>query len=103
MRLEVGMLIRTNYSGPYRITKIERNCTCQLRTDEDGDGDSKAWPPHLHLECSDPDGKGRFWLNGFIEETLQSIEKSYCGHKTELGYDYIEIMESDRQIQMSIF
>lgn len=31
MRLEVGMIIRTNYgTGPYRITKLHRDCICSV-------------------------------------------------------------------------
>ena len=76
-RLEVGMLIETNYSGPYRIVEIERDCTCPLYLDElEMDDDAPPQPPHIHLVLSDPNGRGRYYLSHFIEETLLSIEKS---------------------------
>jgi hypothetical protein len=94
MKLYPGMLIRTNYSGPYRIESIDRDCSCQ------------SYPPncrpHIHLTCTKPDGTDKFWLNGWDEETLLSLDKSYCGFKTELDHDYIVILEQDNPVQTTL-
>lgn len=103
MRLEIGMLIRTNYSGPYRIIDIRRGCTCSAYLDELDQDDPPKGPPHIHLELTGPDGKGRFYLNRWDEENLQSLDKSYCGFKATLDYDKIFILEQDRPVQGSLF
>lgn len=103
MRLEKGMLIKTNYSGPYRIIDIERGCTCPDYLDEIEMDDPPPQPPHIHLTLSKPDGSGRFWLNGWDEETLTSLDKTYCGQKTEPDFDRIIIMENDKPIQLTLF
>jgi hypothetical protein len=79
MRLEKGILIRTNYSGPYRIMDIRRGCTCPSYLDSIDMENPPAQRPHVDLVCSRPDGTGRFYLNGWIEGTLRSISKSFCG------------------------
>lgn len=63
-KLEPGMLIKTNYSGPYRIVDIERGCTCPFYLDELNMEDPPAQPPHLHLTLSRPDGAGRYYCFG---------------------------------------
>lgn len=104
LRLEVGMLIRTNYSREtMRILSIDRDCTCPnyLLSLE-----YKPAPPrrrHLNIVCTKPDGTGRFYLDGWDEQTLLSINKTYCGFKTEIDFDKIEIVESDRPVQSSLF
>lgn len=98
MKLEAGMLIKTNYSGPYRIVSISRDCTCSGRHQ-----DRTPAPPHIHLTLSRPDGTGTFYLNRFDEETLLSLDKTYCGNKEELDCDRIIVMEQDRPIQASLF
>lgn len=103
MRLEPGMLIKTNYSGPYRIKHVARDCVCPKYLDEINMDNPPPQRPHIHLECSRQDGTGKFWLNGWDEETLQSLDKSHCGHKTELGFDTITVLESDQPIQLSLF
>lgn len=99
-RLTKGMLIETNYSGPYRIVSIRRGCTCPDPVDEiNNPGDAKDRVPHIHLTLSNPNGKGRFWINGILEEKLRSIKKSYC-NKEKLGFDTITILPA---IQISMF
>lgn len=103
MRLEPGMLIKTNYSGPYRILKIERGCTCPLYLDELDFDDPPPQPPHIHLTLTNPDGSGRMYLNYFVEETLTSLQKTICGQKAELDYDYIIVLDQDKPVQQSLF
>ena len=102
-RLENGMLIKTNYSGPYRIVKIYRNCTCPFYLDWIEQGYPPPTAPHLHLVCSKPDGNGTYYLSHWDENTFRSLGKSYCGMKTELDYDYIEVLTPDRPIQLTMF
>jgi len=102
MRLEKGMLIKTNYSGPYRILDIiDRQCTCSSYLDVLDYEDPPAQPPHMHLVLTNPDGTGRFYLNDFNEETLMSLQPTICGG--EWGHDRIIILEQDRPIQMGMF
>lgn len=100
-RLETGMLIKTNYSGPYRIKEVERACTCPSYLDEISMDDPPERPPHVHLVVTKPDGKGVFWLNGFVEETLLSVDKTYCGEKKQLGHDRIIILLQDKPVQLT--
>lgn len=97
------MLIKTNYSEPYRITGLIRGCTCPFYIDEINMDDPPPTSPHIHLTLTRPDGSGRFWLGHFDEETLLSLDKSYCGGKTELGYDRIIILDQDMPVQMTLF
>jgi len=97
------MLIKTNYSGPYRIVEVDRNCTCPSYLDSISSRSPKPREPHIHITCTSPDGQGRYYLNGWLEDSLRSIDKSYCGCKTELDFDYITILDNDREIQMSLF
>jgi len=76
MRLECGMIIRTNFgAGPYRITEIKRGCTCRWSGAGIGPGD----PPHVHLtlEWAGPRNThseyGPYYLGGYDEETLRSL------------------------------
>lgn len=104
IKLEPGMLIETNYSGPYRIKSVTRGCTCPNYVDTINLKSPPPQPPHIHIVCSDPDGKGTpSYLNGYDEETLKSLDKSYCGEKEELDYDYITISEQDKPIQKTFF
>lgn len=104
MKLKPGMLIETNYSGPYRIKSVTRGCTCPNYTDTINLENPPSQPPHIHIVCSDPDGKGTpSYLSGYDEETLQSLDKSYCGEKEELDHDYITILEQDKPIQKTFF
>lgn len=82
--LEIGMLIKTNYSGPYRIKSISRGCGCDRYERE-----------HIHLVCTNPDGTGKFWLNGWDERTLRSLNKTYCGYKEEPDFDTITVLSED--------
>lgn len=97
MKLFPGMLIKTNYSGPYKIKSVERDCVCPAWPDD------KSRPPHLFITATDPDGQGEFYLDGFEEETLRSLEKTYCGLKKEPDYDYIEILPQPDPFQMTLF
>lgn len=104
MRLEPGMLIRTNYSSePYRIKSIQRGCASPSYIDSINMRNLPPSRPHINIVCSRPDGKGEFYLNRFDEETLLSMDKSYCGGKKELDHDWIMVLESDQVIQMTLF
>jgi len=103
VRLEKGMVIKTNYSGPYRIAEIIRGCTCPSSLDEVNMVNPPAQPAHLHLVLTKPDGSGKFWLGHFVEETLLSLQKTYCGHKSEPDYDRIIVLEPDAPVQMTLF
>jgi hypothetical protein len=102
MKLEPEMLIKTNYSGPYRIKSVLRDCTCPSYLDEIN-GRPTARRPHIHLACTKPDGTGAFYINGWDEQTLLSLQKSYCGGKKEIGYDQIIVLQQDRPIQGTLF
>jgi hypothetical protein len=96
-RLFPGMLIKTNYSGPYKIKAVERNCICPHVFDD------QPRAPHLFITATDLDGQGEFYLDGFEDETLRSLEKTYCGLKQEPDYDHIEILPQPAPIQMTLF
>jgi hypothetical protein len=82
MRLEPGMLIKTNYSRPYRISEIDRR-----------------HPDHINLVCMSPDSnRSQFYLNGWVESDLRSISKTYWRHKTKLDNDQIFILPNDQQL-----
>ncbi|ORJ61319.1 hypothetical protein [Geothermobacter hydrogeniphilus] len=102
MRLEPGMLIQTNYSGPYRIKAVLRDCTCPSYLDEIN-GHPVARRPHIHLVCTDPEGPGTYYLNGWDEQTLQSLQISCCGGKGEPAYDRIIVLPQDRPVQGTLF
>ena len=78
MRLEIGDIVKTSYgTGPYRIIHIERDCTCPEYIIS-LDGDESPSKPHLHLtvylvEKGHCDKEGLSWLNGYDENTLQSV------------------------------
>ena len=80
MRLEVGDIIKTNYStGPYTILQIERGCTCPKYLDEiESTFENPAPPskPHIHLVvlgmCDHHKGR-KYWLNGYDDDTLKSV------------------------------
>ncbi len=95
--LAPGMLIKTNYSGPYRIKAIKRGCTCPSYLE------TGNIQPHLHIACSCPKGTGHYSLNHFDETTLFSLYKTYCGGKNKLGFDHIIILDQDIPIQISLF
>ena len=97
-----GMLIRTNYSGPYRVVTVKRGCTCSRPLDIYNMDYPPATEPHIHLALSREDGTGRFYLGWFIESELRSINMTYCG-KTELDYDRIEILPCDQPVQLDLF
>lgn len=87
MKLEIGMLIKVNNSEAYRIKNIDRR-----------------FPPYVHLVCVHPgNNHSEFYLNYWIEDELRSDNKTYCGHKKELDYDRITVLDNDRPIQMSLF
>ena len=81
---------------------ITRDCSCPLYHDETNMKNPPAQPPHIHLVCTHPDGGGKFWLGHFVEETLLSLQKTYC-NKTELDYDRIIIIEQDIPVQGTLF
>lgn len=96
MRLEVGMIIKTNYgTGPYRILDIERGCTCPLYLDD------KPTPEHIHLTLTDPDGKGRSWIGYIIEETLTSVPETREGYIKDKEPDMIIMLDQGIPVQRS--
>ena len=99
MKLQPGMLIRTNYSGPYRIVDVERGCTCPRYLDELDMDDPPPQVPHIHITCTRPNGKGRYWLNNWDEKTLLSLDKTYCGGKKRRAPDRIIVLG---QLQMDL-
>ncbi len=103
MKLNPGMLIKTNYSGPYRIAEIKRGCTCPLYLDELNSDDPPPQPEHIHLVLTKPGASGKFYIGHFFEESLRSLQKTYCGFKTEPDFDRIIILENDRPVQMALF
>jgi hypothetical protein len=98
-----GMLIKTNYSGPYRIKSIKRDCTCPSYLDQINSRNPQQRPKHLEMVVTRPDGSGEFYLGGYIEETLQSLSKSYCGKKQELDHDVIIVIDQDKPVQMRLW
>ena len=85
-RLTQGMLIKTNYgTGPYRIKKIVRGCTCAHYLDQINMDNPPDLPPHLHLILTSLDGTGEFYLNYYDEETLISYGPgNYDGIKNQI-------------------
>jgi hypothetical protein len=84
--LTQGMLIKTNYgTGPYRIKKITRGCTCSHILSQINMNEPPNLPPHLHLVVTSPDGTGEFYLNYYDEQTLISYGPgSYDGTKDQI-------------------
>jgi hypothetical protein len=97
------MIIKTNYSGPYRIKNVSRGCTCPSYIDEISMQDPPPGPPHIHVVCTKTDGTGEFFLTRWDENTLRSLDKTYCGMKTSLDYDWIEVLGCDKPVQLSMF
>ena len=91
-RLLIGTIVKTSYgTGPYVITKIIRDCTCEGYIDFLNMGkDAPKSKPHVHLECEEPQSKNhsKFYLNGYDENTLHSVwNKDYlivCAEDTLL-------------------
>jgi|UPI0003706804 hypothetical protein len=102
MKLEPGMLITTNYSGPYRIKKVIRNCTCQSYLDTINHLSSPS-QPHIHLVCTRPDGTGEFFLNRWDETSLKSLQRTCCGGKKEVALDWLTVLENDQPVQGTLF
>lgn len=95
IRLEKGMLIKTNYGTRlYRILLVKRGCTCPSYSDSINLRNPPDSPEHMHIILEDPDNKrSKFYLGWYIEETLTHID----------GKDKIEILESDGPVQGSLF
>lgn len=74
MRMETGDIVNTSCnSGPYRITRIDRGCNCPEYL-KSLIGDKSDSPRHIHLTCESLDGRhGKFYLNGYDDETLKSV------------------------------
>ena len=96
LRLEVGDIVKTNYgTGPYRILKICRGCTCPSPADELNMINPPGSAPHMHLVCArlgDDPHSPKFYLNGFDEKTLKSVWSS----------DYLQIVKNNRLVQMTL-
>jgi hypothetical protein len=87
MRIEPGMKVTTNYSGPYIVKQVQR--------DKNG---------FTHLVCKQPDNNhGEFYLNYILEDEMRFRNKTYCGFKTVADYDTISIMDSGQEVQMTMF
>ena len=90
MRLEIGHTVKTNYNtGPYQIVEIIRDCICPEYLDED----ESPSAPHMHLTCRDQDRRGKFYLNGYDENTLKNVWSN----------DYLIICENSKPVQMTCF
>lgn len=105
MKLEPGMLIRTSYdtgpyriARPYRIRRVYRGCTCPLYTDRINLRHPPAQPPHLHLELTDSDGRGEYWINHVDEDSLTVLYANWDG-----SHDCIEVLPPDKPVQLSLF
>lgn len=77
-RLEIGDVVKTSYgTGPYRISKIDRDCRCAT-THEEEDGIFEI-PPHLHLVVFELEPRANCqsdrpcFLNYYDENTLKSV------------------------------
>ena len=103
MKLESGMLITTNYSGPYRVKDVRRGCTCSRYVDTLNLRDPPPGRPHIDIVCTRPDGSGEFYLNRWDEDSLRSLDKSYCGIKSQLDHDWIEVLKDDQPVQLTLF
>ena len=103
-KLTKGMVIKSSYDNwTYRIQSVVRGCTCPAYLDEIDMDDPPPRAPHIHVKCTDMNDKGEYWFNWYDEETLRSIDTSWCGMKRFLGYDYIVILPNDKPIQMELF
>lgn len=78
-RLEVGMVIHTNYNESclYQIVEIQRDCRCpnyvELINNPSGARKSK---PHMHITCrlaKSPEKRDLYHLSGYDEKTLRSV------------------------------
>lgn len=109
MRLETGMLVKTNYGQfTYRIVSIRRNCTCpNPGTVVDLWAAGRQPPPtaeHVHLVCKAvahatcmplaTEDTSDFYLNGYSEKDLKSVWSEK---------DYIEVLGSDTPVQSTFF
>jgi hypothetical protein len=81
-----GMMVKTSYgTGPYRIKKIVRNCTCSHILANINMDNPPPLPPHIHLTVTNPDGSGEYYLNYYDEETLIGYGPGrYDGTKDQL-------------------
>lgn len=97
MRLEPGMVVKTNYgTGPYRLTEVIRGCTCPAYLDEIEMDDPPSSSPHLHLICQRLGAHPRespCYLNGYDEETLKSIWNE----------DYLIVINAGMPVQRTMF
>ncbi|MFA5376717.1 MAG: hypothetical protein WC455_13295 [Dehalococcoidia bacterium] len=77
-RLEVGMVVKTNYgTGPYQIVDIIRKCDCPHPVEEiNNPSGARRSKRHIHLTCrhtNNPNKRDYSYLNGFDEKTLKSV------------------------------
>ncbi len=104
MKIAPGMIIKTNYSRePYLVVRVEDGCTCPRYIDKISMDDPPPTAPHLHIECTGVDGKGRYYLSHFDGRTLRSLDKTYCGQKSEPDHDRIEVVGQGGPVQMRLF
>jgi hypothetical protein len=96
MRIEVGQMLGTSYeTGPYRVARVTRGCTCTHYLDSIN-GIERPLPPHLHLRLTDLEGD-EVGLNYYDEATLRSY-----GPGGSLGAGALALLENDQPIQTSI-
>lgn len=95
-----GMLVRTSYeTGPFRIEKVTRGCTCPGYLDMiNSHGQAKPTAPHVHLVLTHPTDaadRGFYWLNHYDEDSLRSV----------VNNTFLEIVddETTRAIQLDLF
>ena len=104
MKIAPGMIIKTNYNRePYLVVGVRSGCTCPFYIDEISMDDPPPTAPHMHIDCTGVDGKGRYSLSHFDERTLRSLDKTYCGLKDKPDHDWIEIVGQAGPVQMRLF
>jgi hypothetical protein len=87
-KLNVGDIVTTvRDPGPYRVRDIMRGCTCKKFMSD------LPIKPHMHITVETLDGVGPHLLNGFDEETLESVWED----------DRLTILPPDAPVQTSLF
>lgn len=103
MRLEKGMVVRTNYdTGPFRIIGITRECVCPHILDTINRFDSAPpLPAHTHLwlrYITKDHNEGKEAFIGYLdEESLRTY-----GEGGEWSGDEIILCESEEPVQNTI-
>ena len=69
----------------------------------DGFGWSRPGASHVDLVVTELDGSGRHYLNRYDEETLRSLDKSYCDGNDRLDYSWIKVVPGPGPVQLQLF